>query len=304
MNLTQINTNIMSTRSKALYTSEFVPPEWVISRQTLKSGGLTISHQIETPSELAVPALSEHVLNINLGHTNIRQVTHLGQQEYDGPFPSGSFWLATADDTPSHWAWESVDETIMFVVDPLYFQAFAAENGCITPEQLEVKHILFGRDPQIEMLAKQYHSEMKQGGLGGRLYSEALGNLFLLHLLRNYCHQLPKFRQYAKGLGDKRLKRVLAYIDEHLEENIGLQELATVARLSQCHFSEMFKQSLGFPPYRYVLLQRIERAKRYLRQSDQPINEVALLCGFADQSHLNKHFRKSVGMTPRAFREY
>ncbi len=289
--------------SQACYISEIVPQEWVVAQQSIKSGGLTISHQMEEPSDLVIPALSEHVLSVMLSDCNTQQFTQIGKQAYSGPHPAGGFWLAPANDMPSRWRWESVDETMMFTIDPLYLQTFATENGYATPGHLELKHIAFGKDPQIEMLAKQYHTEMQQGGLGGRLYSEALGNLFLLNLLRNYCHQRPKFRQYVKGLGDKRLKRVLAYIDQHLAENIDLQKLATVAGLSQCHFSEMFKQSLGVPPYRYVLLQRIERAKRYLRQSNRPINDVALSCGFADQSHLTKHFRKSVGMTPRAFRE-
>lgn len=238
-------------KSQALHISEVVPQEWVISRQITKSGGLIIAHQIEDPSDLVIPALSEHVLSVTLSHLNTRQYTQIGKQEYNGPHPSGAFWLAAADDTPSHWCWESVDETIMFTIDPFYLQTFATENGYVASERLELKQIPIGKDPQIEMLAKQFYFEMQKGGLGGRLYSEALGNLFLLHLLRNYCHQLPKFRQYAKGLGDKRLKRVLIYIDQHLAENIGLQALATVAGLSQCHFSEMFKQSLGIPPYRY-----------------------------------------------------
>ncbi|MDJ0707246.1 MAG: AraC family transcriptional regulator [Leptolyngbyaceae cyanobacterium MO_188.B28] len=292
-----------SSNAQAIHPSELIPQEWVVSRQSIQSGGLTVSHLFEEPSDLAAPALTHHVLSLNLGHHNSRQVTRIGRQEYDGPLPPGTFFLAAADDTPCHWVWESVDETIAFAVDPLHLQTVAAENGYVAPERLELKHVLFGMDPQMEMLAKQYHAEMQQEGLGGRLYCESLGNLFLLHLLRNYCHQPPKFRRYATGLGDKRLKRVLAYIDAHLPENIGLQELAVVADLSQCHFSEMFKQSLGVPPYRYVLLQRIERAKRYLQQGNLPINEIALLCGFADQSHLTKHFKKSVGMTPRAFRQ-
>jgi AraC family transcriptional regulator len=88
----------------------------------------------------------------------------------------------------------------------------------------------------------------------------------------------------------------------HLAENIGLQDMATVAGLGQHHFSTLFGQSMGRSPYRYVVNQRIERAKRQLRQKDAAIIDVALACGFADQSHLTKHFRKLVGMTPSAFR--
>ena len=143
---------------------------------------------------------------------------------------------------------------------------------------------------------------MRQRGLGGKLYSESLGNLFMLDLLRTYCQEKPQPQQVNGGLGEKRLKLVLAYIDTHLAENIGLQDMATVAGLGQHHFATMFKQSMGISPYQYVIERRIDRAKRQLRQQDAAIIDVALACGFADQSHLTKHFRKLVGMTPRAFR--
>ena len=97
---------------------------------------------------------------------------------------------------------------------------------------------------------------------------------------------------------------MLPYIDAHLTENIGLQDLAIVAGLGQYHFATMFKQSMNISPYRYVINQRIERSKSQLRQTDRAISDIALDCGFADQSHLNKHFRRLVGMTPKAFREH
>jgi AraC family transcriptional regulator len=63
----------------------------------------------------------------------------------------------------------------------------------------------------------------------------------------------PKTQQVYGGLGKKRLQRVLAYINDNLVENIGLQDLATLAGLGQHHFSTMFKQSMGISPYRYVV---------------------------------------------------
>ncbi|MFM2303632.1 MAG: hypothetical protein RLZZ135_1042 [Cyanobacteriota bacterium] len=76
--------------------------------------------------------------------------------------------------------------------------------------------------------------------------------------------------------------------------NIGLQDMAIVAGLGQYHFSTMFRQSMGISPYRYVIDRRIDRA----------ISDISLSCGFADQSHLTKHFRRLVGMTPKTFREH
>lgn len=293
----------MSIDYRAVYPSTLVLTDWIVAQQSIQEGGLTIKHLIEEPAEIIAPKLTQHTVVVSLTSKSTRQMTRLGKHEYYGHHPSGSFWLAAATDTQCQWAWDGEDETMLFQIDPQYFQEVAAANGFSAPERLELKNITCGMDPQLLLLAKQYHTEMQQGGLGGQLYSESLGNLFMLHLLRNYCHQSPKNVQVSTGLGDRRLKRVLAYIDAHLDENIGLKELATLAGLSPSHFSEMFKQSLGVPPYRYILSQRIERAKRWLTTSQLPISEISLRCGFADQSHCTKHFRKALGITPSAFRK-
>jgi AraC family transcriptional regulator len=60
---------------------------------------------------------------------------------------------------------------------------------------------------------------------------------------------------------------------------------------------------MGIPPYKYVLQQRVERAKLLLRKSDKPLTEIAFECGFAHQSHLNRHFRKLTGITPKMYRD-
>jgi AraC family transcriptional regulator len=288
----------MTNSSQPVHHSEFIPENWVMKTMTIGNGGLVVRHQFDEPSELFAPALTDHLISVNIGQQSTRQVTRMGRQEYDGINPTGSLWLATADNTSCEWAWETTDETIMFQIDPLYFQEIAAENGCANSERLELKPVMFDRNPQFESIARNYHAEMQQQGLGGKLYSESLGNLFMLNLLRTYCQERPQPQQVNGGLGEKRLKLVLAYIDAHLAENIGLQDMATVAGLGQHHFSTMFRQSTGISPYRYVIERRIDRAKRQLRQKDAAIIDIALACGFADQSHLTKHFRKFVGMTP------
>jgi AraC family transcriptional regulator len=248
----------MTNSSQPVHHSEFIPENWVMETITVGNGGLVVRHQFDEPSELFAPALTHHLISVNIGQQGTRQVTRMGKQEYDGVWTTGSLWLATADNISAEWAWETIDETIMFQIDPLYFQEIAAENGCANSERLELKPVVFDRNPQFESIARNYHAEMQQQGLGGKLYSESLGNLFMLDLLRTYCHERPQPQQVNGGLGEKRLKLVLAYIDAHLAENIGLQDMATVAGLGQHHFSTLFGQSMGRSPYRYVIEQRIE----------------------------------------------
>ena len=104
------------------------------------------------------------------------------------------------------------------------------------------------------------------------------------------------------GLSPAVTRRVCDYIEEHLDEKIGLDGLATLAGLSTDHFARAFHQSVGTPPHKYLLARRLEHVEHMLRETHAPLSEIALATGFSDQSHLARHFRRWAGMTPRQVR--
>jgi AraC family transcriptional regulator len=146
-------------------------------------------------------------------------------------------------------------------------------------------------------------SELQQENLGGRLYIESLANVLAVHLLRQYAVAEPRLAIYEGGLSERQLLQVLEYINEHLNQDIKLADLAALLSMSQFHFSHLFKHSLGTSPHQYLLQQRVERAKQLLKQTDRSIMDVALECGFNSHSHLSKQFRQLTGMTPKAYRQ-
>jgi AraC family transcriptional regulator len=99
-----------------------------------------------------------------------------------------------------------------------------------------------------------------------------------------------------------RAKRALAYIEANLGSKIAIGEMADFVALSKSHFSRAFKQSLGSSPMTYVTTRRVERAKLMMTSSRERLSDIALACGFADQSHLNRHFRRVVGISPALWR--
>lgn len=103
------------------------------------------------------------------------------------------------------------------------------------------------------------------------------------------------------GLSPHQLKPVIDYINHALDQRLEIEELATIARLSQHHFSRTFKRTMGMSPHQYVIQQRVERAKQLLKEKKMSICEVAIACGFTHQSHLNRHFKRLAGVTPKAF---
>ncbi len=108
--------------------------------------------------------------------------------------------------------------------------------------------------------------------------------------------------EFIGGLAPWQMKRVSQYIEEHLSSAIRCEDLAAVCRLSVSHFSKSFRQSFGVPPHGYVQGRRIDRAKVLLIESTEPLAQIALECGLADQAHLSRLFRQATGETPSSFR--
>ena len=104
------------------------------------------------------------------------------------------------------------------------------------------------------------------------------------------------------GLAVWQAKRTVAYIEANLGSKLAIREMADLVALSKCHFSRAFKQTLGTSPMAYVAVRRVERAKLLMASTGQRLTEIALACGFADQSHLNRYFRRIVGVSPGLWR--
>jgi len=104
------------------------------------------------------------------------------------------------------------------------------------------------------------------------------------------------------GLPKWRSKQVLAYIEDNLGSKIAIGEMADCVALSKSQFSRAFKQSHGFSPMTYVATRRVERAKLMIASSRERLSDIALACGFADQAHLSRYFRRIVGISPGQWR--
>jgi AraC family transcriptional regulator len=288
--------------SSTLNARDTFNPEWEVhGERELCSGGLLIRHDTETPDEIEVPALSNHLLLLALTEGS-RQVHKFCGKEHDGVFPIGNFGLLPAGE-PGFFSWESTDEVVSFMVEPQILQQTALEIGCLGADKLELQPILMAADPQLYNLALQFKQELQNNFLGGELYSESLANLFNIHLLRNYCTSTPILRSYSGGLSTRKLQQAIDYIQAHLDEKLSLESIATQLNLSVHYFCELFTQSTGIPPYKYVLHQRVDRAQQLLTNSQKSLSEIALDCGFADQSHLSRHFTKITRISPKKYRD-
>jgi AraC-like DNA-binding protein/ActR/RegA family two-component response regulator len=107
--------------------------------------------------------------------------------------------------------------------------------------------------------------------------------------------------RFRGGLAGGALRRVRAYIDDHIGERISLDQLARQAGVSRFHFARQFRLSTGESPMGYLRRVRIERSKSILQTRETTIAEVAVRLGFSDQSHFTRIFGRLVGLSPGSF---
>jgi AraC-like DNA-binding protein len=95
---------------------------------------------------------------------------------------------------------------------------------------------------------------------------------------------------------------VASHISAHLDRPIALRELAEIVRLSSSHFSRAFKGAFGQPPHTFIMRRRIDLAMEKMLNSQEPLSQIALACGFSDQAHFARLFRREIGSAPSQWR--
>ena len=160
------------------------------------------------------------------------------------------------------------------------------------------------QDEVINQIGLSVLSEMRCPTAAGRMLVETSSLLLAARLVHTHAEtqliRLPIPTPHR--LDDVRLRRVLAYIEEHLADDIAVADLANVACLSIFHFTRAFAAATGVPPHRYVSQRRLESAKAMIATGRASLSEIALDCRFYSQSTFTRAFRRATGMTPAEYR--
>jgi AraC family transcriptional regulator len=195
-----------------------------------------------------------------------------------------------------HDVWEEFDlnESIVLGLSPSLLQRAADDIG-LDAARIGLEPRFQFHDPQIEHVAWALEAEHRNGAPNGGLYTECLGLALAVHLLGRYKSSIG----LKRGLSRIQLRRVTAYIENNIEQNLSLSTLAKIAHLSASHFKTMFKRSTGFAVHEYVIRRRVDRAKQLLTRGDLAASQVAAEAGFSHQSHMARAMRRVLGVTPR-----
>ncbi len=195
--------------------------------------------------------------------------------------------------------WYGTGGLIMLGLEPRVFARAVHET--VDPDHVAINPHFATSDPLICQLGLKLKTEIENGGLGSKLYADAIANLISIHLLQNYCNRKIEIKKCSNGLPKHKLKQAIDYIDANLQKSISLKELAELLQMSNGYFSRLFKQSTGFAPHQYVIRSRVKRAQQLLKK-EIAIADIAYQVGFANQAHLNYHFKRIVGITPHKYK--
>lgn len=116
------------------------------------------------------------------------------------------------------------------------------------------------------------------------------------------AHAQARIGNKGCGLAPWQIELALRLLLSHISRDFSVAELARSCGLSRAYFARAFKVSLGLPPHRWLMRFRVERAQDRLERTSESIAEIALTCGFADQSHLTRVFHALIGTSPAAWR--
>jgi AraC family transcriptional regulator len=220
-------------------------------------------------------------------------------QRVAAPLYPGSLVSIPAGYAVKSLTWTGSHEQTIVLFSPTTLEGFDLQPtraSWVSPEPR------FGfSDLEIEGIVRTMRMEIETGCASGALFAESL-SLALFARLTSSTLKTPREVASVKAtLTAAQQHRVRDFIAGHLTQELGLADLAELIDASPGHFARLFRNTFGMPPYRYIIEQRIEEAKRLMGTGRASILEVALLLGFSSQSHFTVTFRKVTGTTPRQF---
>lgn len=167
---------------------------------------------------------------------------------------------------------------------------------------IEIRNVFEARDAVIEHMALVLFAELKRPPHPAQaLIVDQVSCALAAHLLRSYDALQSVEPCEPPPLGAAELARLTAFIEDNLGRSIGLAQLAAIVNVSRFHFTRLFKRSTGMTAIGFVEQCRIRRAQSLIADTDIPLAEIAVITGFADQSHFTRRFHRHLGCTPAAF---
>ena len=216
-----------------------------------------------------------------------------------------SFIIPTATHEEATFLTDDIAEVMHIYLSPTLFHDLSTEDHLPRFDASDVRYVSGLCDTSLNWLAEAVCRELQRQTSSAEMLIETLGLSLAERIVRTYTDggaARPLTPGAKTGLDERRLRRVLSYIEDHLEEEISVIDLARVACLSPFHFTRSFAVSIGRPPHKYLSERRLALARRLLAETDLPLAEIAARCSFSSQSNFGRAMSRATGCTPGRYR--
>jgi len=214
----------------------------------------------------------------------------------------GRFCLMPKE-SESSWHVGSSQQFMHLYFDDEYLKQLALRTFDIDPRLVQLPELVFTENAAIEGLFRHQVATTDWSVNNNQLMMEQVTDTVLVAMIQSLG--IAKFTRKIKGgLAPKVALLVCEFIHENYHRQIFLSELSDLAQLSEFHFCRMFKENMAQTPQEYLTQVRIERVKQLLSSTKLSLVEVTLKCGFANQSHMGRYFKKLIGISPMQYRKH
>jgi AraC-like DNA-binding protein len=211
----------------------------------------------------------------------------------------GTINLANPDEAHTGYAAAETGWTYrMFYLDANILQKVAAEIADRPIPNLPFFQAGVLQDDELARAIHQFHRSLESNAIC-QLEKESRLLWMLTQLIIRHADAPPTLSTI--GREDTAVERARDYIEAYYDDDISIDHLAAVANLSRFHFIRVFRYQMGLTPHAYLTQVRVKRAKDFLVQG-WSISATAAETGFVDQSHLTRHFKRIMGVTPGQYR--
>lgn len=241
------------------------------------------------------PVDDRHVLCFHLGGP-VPVSYRVSRYERRGVRIHGQFCVVPARSS-TRWIVSRPARSLLLRLTPSLFAETADAMGlsCGNADLAPSIHV---RDLQVERIGWMMQSEEHDGYPGGRIFADSLASALASRLLALQTRAGAGGSGPTRALPPWQLRRVIEYVEAHLDEDLTLAELAGVAGYSLSHFKALFTRAVGMPVHRFVLERRVERARTLLVEGRRGMTEIALEAGFSHSSHMARCMRRVLGLSP------
>jgi AraC family transcriptional regulator len=216
-----------------------------------------------------------------------------------GPYPIGGVSAIDLTEEPAVLLPNPFDALVLYITQAALNEVAYAHRA---PRVQQLVWPQGAFDSVVHHLGQPLLSSLERPLRASKIFLDHVLHALNSHFVCSYGGVRMSAPPFRGGLSSLQMRRATELLEAHLDGDIALQQVAEACELSVSHFARAFKQTFHVPPYRWLIERRVNRARDLMTNSRLPLADIAIRCGFADQSALNRSFKRIHGVTPGTWR--